>query len=117
MPPSEEQAIRYKYIHIWSSADELRAKCTDSKTLESAIKAVNRSKKKGHFEGVIFERNQDITGNFHVLSIKGMEDEGGYRRLAWWLFSSLCDIGWEPMETSERSYKLKLKETYSRIEF
>jgi len=113
MFPSGEQVIRYKYIHIWSSSDELRVKCTDSKTLESTIRAINKSKKKGHFEGVIFERNQDITGHFHVLSIKGMEEEKGYRRLAWWLFSSLCNVGWEPMETSERSYKMKFVESSS----
>lgn len=116
MTSTGEHVVRFKYIHIWSSSDELRAKCTDSKTLESAIKAINRSKKKGHFEGVVFERNKDITGRFHVLSIKGMEDEAGYRRLAWWLFSSLCDIGWEPMETSDRSYKMKFKEVFARID-
>ena len=116
MLPSGDHILKFKYIHIWSSTDELRAKCTDSKTLENIIRAINKSKKKGHFVGVIFERHEDITGKFHVLRIQGMQDETGYRRLGWWLFSSLCEMGWEPLETSERSYKMKYKETFARMD-
>ena len=115
MLPTGDHTLRFKYIHIWSSASELRAKCTDSKTLESIIRAINKSKKKGHFVGVIYERHDDITGKFHVLSIQGLEDEKGYRRLGWWLFSALCEKGWEPMETSERSYKMKYRHAFNQL--
>jgi len=115
MLPAGNKAIRYKYIHIWSSKDELRAKCTDPGTLEMIIRAIDKSRHDEAFRDIEIERRQDISKITHVISIKGLKDEGEYRRLTWWMFRALCDKGWEPMETGERAYKLKLRETYKNM--
>lgn len=106
----DKQIARYKYIHIWSSPEELKAICTDPPTLESIIRAIARAKKEGAFKDLKIKRIHDIQDEFHLLNISGMEDEKAYSRFAWWMFRELCEKGWEPMETSIRSYKLKYKE-------
>ena len=111
MLPSGVNAIRYKYIHIWASQDELKAKCTDPETLEMVIRAINRSVRHQKLKKVDIARHADISDIVHVIQITAMDDEGEYRRLAWWMFRALCDQGWEPMETSERAYKLKFKDS------
>ncbi|MBC8507343.1 MAG: hypothetical protein H8D34_20970 [Chloroflexi bacterium] len=112
MLPAGDKPIRYKYIYIWSSKDELRAKCTDPATLEMIIRAIGKSKHHEAFKDIEIERRQDISKITHVINIKGMQEEGDYRSLAWWMFRALCDKGWEPMETGKMSYKLKSKEAY-----
>ncbi len=109
------QTLRYIFIHIWSSKDEMRVKCTDSDTLEMVIRAIGRSQHKEEFKEIDIDRHHDISKITHVISVKGMPEEGDYKSLAWWLFRALCDQGWEPMETRENSYKLKFKETLARI--
>jgi len=111
MLPSGKKNIRYKYIHIWAAKDELRAKSTDPETLEMVIRAVEKSKHVEKFKEIESERRQDISNITHVISIKGFDDEGDYRSLAWWMFRALCNKGWEPMETTEKAYKLKAMET------
>lgn len=115
MLPVGNKTTRYKYIHIWASKDELRAKCTDPETLEMIIRAIDKSKQNENFKDIEIERHQDISKITHVISIKGMKEEGDYRRLAWWMFRALCDKGWEPMETGERAYKLKFRETFDPL--
>ncbi len=110
MLPNANRSIRYKYIHIWSSHDEMRAKCTDPETLELAVRAINYSVENGTLKKVEIQRHCDISDILHGIQISGLDDDDEYRRLAWWLFRALCDKGWEPMETSERAYKLKFKE-------
>jgi len=110
MLPVGKKTIRYKYIHIWASVDELRVKSTDPDTLERIVRAIGKSNQEA-FKDIEIERHQDISNIPHAIRIKGMNDEAGYRRLAWWMFRALCDTGWEPMETGEKAYKLKFKET------
>lgn len=111
MLPSGANIVRYKYIHIWASSDTLKAKCTDPDTLEMVIRAINRSVQNNKLKKVEIERHTDISDIVHVLQITEMDDEDEYRRLAWWMFRALCDQGWEPMETSERVYKLKFRDS------
>ena len=115
MLPSGKKNKRYKYIHIWAAKDELRAKSTDPDTLEMVIRAVEKSRHVEKFREIEIERKQDISGITHVIQITGFKDPGDYRRLAWWMFRALCNKGWEPMETTENAYKLKLLETVSPL--
>ncbi len=103
--------VRCKYVHIWSSEEEVRVKCTDPGTLEAAILAIRRSgEKDSNFAQLQIERHKDISGLLNVISIKGFPEASDYPRLAWWLFRALCDKGWEPMYTGERTYKLIFRE-------
>jgi len=113
---SKEQFTRFKYIHIWPSKDELRAKCTDPATLEMIVRAIDKSRHHEAFKDIAIERRQDISKITHVIIIKGLKEDEDYRRLAWWMFRALCDKGWEPMETGERTYKLKFKEAFERMD-
>jgi hypothetical protein len=106
-----DRTVRYLYIHIWSSGEEVRAKCTNPATLESIIRAVNRNRDREEFKDIEIKHHQDISGYLHVISIKGFDDETQYPRLAWWMFRALCDKGWEPMSTGQSAYKMKRRET------
>lgn len=119
----KDRLLRYKYIHIWSSQEELRVKSTDPAVLEYLI----RASKSKYWDGE-FERYQDVSEQPHIFRIKGLEtgeeeendDQGEkkniYLGLAWWMFRMLCDLGWEPMETGEYWYKLKYEETFSKLD-
>ena len=115
MLPAGKKSVRYKYIHIWAAKDELRAKSTDPDTLEMVIRAVEKSKHVEKFREIEIERHQDISGITHVISISGFKDVADYRRLAWWMFRALCNKGWEPMETTDKAYKLKAMETINPL--
>ena len=98
---------RYKYIHIWTSEDEVRVKCTDPATLEAVVSAIAKSAERDpNFARLEVKHHWDITGYLNVLSIKGFSEAEMYPRLAWWLFRALCDKGWQPMVTAEHTYKL-----------
>jgi hypothetical protein len=119
MLPSGQQIryVRFRYIHIWASEQELKAKSTDPAILEKIIQAILKSYPKAEFE-----THRDINGQFHAFRMRVPEtetDQEGeksasqrniYLGLAWWMFRILCDRGWEPMETSPHTYKLKYQQ-------
>ena len=82
--------------------------CTDPVVLESIVRAVGKATLTNQaLETVKITRHRDIADQLHGLTFTEVE-EPEYRRLAWWMFRALCDQGWEPMETGELSFKLKL---------
>lgn len=119
MLPSGQQIryVRFRYIHIWASEQELKAKATDPTILDKIIRAILKS-----YPQAEFETYRDINDQFHAFRMrvpKSEADQEGeksdaerniYLGLAWWMFRVLCDRGWEPMETGSQTYKLKYQE-------
>ena len=97
---------RYKYIHIWSSDEEVRVKCTDSLTIERVIRAIETT-----YNELEIENHEDLTEQVHFIKIKGLNPKERHHQIGWWMFKVLLDEGWEPMDTGERWYKLKFLET------
>ncbi len=117
MTVAGEQFTRFRYIHIWSSSEEVRVKCTDPVILEEIIKAINRATITNEIlEKIEVERHFDIANVLHGISVTNADEEA-YRRLGWWMFRALCDQGWEPIDTGERAYKLKSQQTIERLAF
>lgn len=101
-PPSSRGGKHYKYIHIWSSRDEIRVQCTDPQTIQVLIRAIQRTYPDSH----IGSKN-DLTDHIYIVKIAGLEPEDRHHQIAWWLFKMLCERGWEPMETGDHWYKMK----------
>jgi hypothetical protein len=99
---SSRKVKHYKYIHIWSSSDEIRVQCTDSQTIQVLIRAIKRTYPDSHIES-----RDDLTDQVYIVKISGLEPEDRHNQIAWWLFKMLCEQGWEPMETGDHWYKMK----------
>lgn len=97
--------VRYRYLHVFASEESVKAKSTDPETLERICRAINKANLKGEIV-----RHHDIAQQLHGICVQGLDAEKNYR-LAWWMFRTACDEGWEPMETGEHMYKLKYQET------
>ncbi len=102
VPPQPEVGTRYKYIHIWSSKDEIRVQCTDPQTIQVLIRAIDRT-----YPDSITETRKDLTDQIYIVKITGLEPEDQHQKIAWWLFKMQCERGWEPMETGDHWYKMK----------
>jgi hypothetical protein len=97
-----EVVKRYKYIHIWSSSDEIRVQCTHPQTIQVLIRAIQRT-----YPDSYLETREDLTSQVYIVKISELEPEDRHQKLAWWLFKMMCERGWEPMETGENWYKMK----------
>ena len=101
----QEVIKRFKYIHIWSSIDEIRVQCTDPQTIQVLIRAIQRTYPDSHIEV-----REDFTHQVYIVKITALEPENQHQKIAWWLFKMMCERGWEPMETGEHWYKMKFLE-------
>ena len=97
---------RYKYLHIWSSEEEVRVKCTDQLTIERVIRAIETT-----YSDLEIENHEDLTEQVHFIKIKGFNPRERHHQIGWWMFKVLLDEGWEPIDTGEHWYKLKYLET------
>ena len=92
----------YKYVHIWSSKEEIRVRSTDPQILEVFTRAIERSD-----PDCEIDTRKDLTDQGHIVKITQIESPDRYSKIAWWLFKMLCERGWEPMGTGENWYKMK----------
>jgi len=106
--PQQGTLTRYKYIHIWSSTEEIRVQCTDQQTIQVLIRSIQRT-----YPDAITENREDLTDQIYIVKIAGLVPNDRHQKLAWWLFKMLCERGWEPMQTGEHWYKMK---TYEILE-
>ena len=97
----------YKYMHIWSSNDEIRVQCTDPQTWQILIRTIEVN-----YTDCQIDTRKDLADQVYVVKISALELDKRHTGIAWWLFKMMCDLGWEPMATGENWYKMK----YSGIE-
>jgi hypothetical protein len=98
----KESTRRYKYIHIWSSNEEIRVLSTDVQILQVFARAIERSD-----PDCEIDNRRDLSDEVHIVQVTEMDPPERYRKVAWWLFKMLCERGWEPMATGENWYKMK----------
>lgn len=101
LPSSSKR--KFRYIHIWASLEEIRVQCTDPQTLH----VLTRSIKKTFYDAQI-ETRDDLTDQIYIIKVSGLAPEGQHQKVAWWLFKMMCDLGWEPMETGDHWFKMKV---------
>jgi hypothetical protein len=105
----QEVIKRFKYIHIWSSIDEIRVQCTDPQTIQVLIRAIQRT-----YPDSQIETREDLTHQVFIVKVTALEPEDQHQKIAWWLFKMMCERGWEPMETGEHWYKMRNLELISK---
>ena len=93
--------MKFLYIHIWASDEEIRVQCTDPPTLKVLVRHV-----KENFSDCRIENREDLREELYSIRIAAMQVEKRHQKIAWWLFKFMCEHGWEPMMTGENWYKL-----------
>ena len=94
--------MRYYYIHLWASDEEIRVQCTDSKTITLLEKSINAK-----FEDCSVSLKNDLDEEPYVARIIAMPIKDRHQKIVWWLFKLLCNHGWDPIETGSHWFKMK----------
>jgi len=94
--------MRYDYIHLWSSEEEIRVQCTDPKTITLLEKSI-----KARFEDCTVTLKNDLDEEPYGAKVVAAPIKDRHQRIVWWLFKLMCNHGWEPIATGNHWFKMK----------